>query len=222
MREIKEFSTVNSEKGNGTETEWISVLNKFDIDEEESKGACEEIIKNYNSETRAYHNMKHIENLLKFINQRKGNIKDYDSMRLAVWFHDVVYDTKAKDNEEQSAIYARRTLEKLGIPEDIIMKVEKLILATFKHENIDNNGDCSIFLDGDLSVLSEDDVTYDLYAKSIRKEYSWVPEEQYRKGRKQILESFLKRERIYFTDEMFEKFEASARENLKREIRSLE
>lgn len=222
MGEIKEPGMMNGGNENENKKEWFSIFDKFSVEKRKSEEAFDKISKDYGSENRFFHDIKHVENLLKFFNQRKDSIRDYDSMRLAAWFHDAVYDVEAANNEEQSAIYARRILKELGIPEDVIVKVEKLILATFKHENADNDNDCSIFLDGDLSILGGDDAVYDAYAKSIWQEYSRIASrEYYKQRRKQVLENFLKRERIYFTNEMFEKFEDKARKNIEREIKSL-
>lgn len=223
MGEIKEPVMMNGENENENKKEWFSVFDKFGVEKRKSEEAFDKISKDYGSENRFFHNIEHVENLLKFFEQRKETINDYDSMRLAAWFHDVVYDAKATDNEKQSAAYARKILGELGIPEDVIVKVEELILATFKHENANNDDDCSIFLDGDLSILGGDDAVYDAYAKSIWQEYSQIASrEYYKQRRKQVLENFLKRERIYFTNKMFEKFEDKARKNIEREIKSLE
>ena len=43
----------------------------------------------------------------------------------------------------------------------------------------------------------------------------------YNPGRKKVLEHFLKRESLYFTDSFKNEYEIQARENLKREIELL-
>jgi hypothetical protein len=53
------------------------------------------------------------------------------------------------------------------------------------------------------------------YAAKIRQEYAWVPEPQYRDGRRRVLESFLSRPRIYHH---LGHLEASARRNVATEI----
>ncbi len=44
-------------------------------------------------------------------------VHDYVAVCLAVWFHDAIYDTRRKDNEEQSAAYARAVLTPQGVSE---------------------------------------------------------------------------------------------------------
>lgn len=179
------------------------------------------IAEEYQAENRSYHNFEHVENLLSFLNERKQEIRDLDGVKFAAWFHDVVYDTGAKDNEEKSAQYAQNYLEQLGIPEEIIAHVVALIMATVKHEVIENDYDSAIFLDADLAILGASEENYDKYAAKIRKEYAWVPDEEYKAGRIKVLKSFLERPRIYFTEEAGKELEQQARANTEREITRL-
>jgi predicted metal-dependent HD superfamily phosphohydrolase len=105
-----------------------------------------------------------------------------------------------------------------GVNADTIAEVKRLILATKTHKADDDDTDCKILLDADLSVLGSSPELYDLYSAAIRKEYHWVTEADYRTGRKLVLENFLKRERIYYTEYMHQKYEVLARENITREI----
>ena len=176
------------------------------------------IAEEYQAENRSYHNFEHIENSLSFLDERRQEIRDLTGVKLAMWFHDVVYDTKANDNEERSAQYAQNYLEQLGIPEEIIAHVVALIRATVKHEAIENDSDSAIFLDADLAILGVSEENYDKYAAKIRKEYAWVSDEEYRTGRLKVLKSFLNRPRIYFTEEAGKELEQQARANIEREI----
>ncbi|MFA5128825.1 MAG: hypothetical protein WC445_02525 [Patescibacteria group bacterium] len=194
----------------------------FDIDKRES--ALElfgKIVEKYESEDRAYHNLEHIKNFLVFLEKFEQKIKDARGLKLAAWLHDVVYDTRAKDNEEQSAKYAEDYLKSLGVSGEITNHVIALIRATANHKLIGDDPDSEIFLDGDLAILGSSDDEYDSYAKKIRQEYAWVPDDQYREGRRKILENFLNTPRIYFTEEAGKELEQRARKNLKREIDSL-
>lgn len=159
--------------------------------------------------------------MLSFLQAYEQEIKDATGVKLAVYFHDIVYDTKAKDNEEQSAQHTQNYLTRLGIPEDAASYVLTLIRATAKHEVIENDTDSAIFLDADLAILGSSEEDYDKYAAKIRKEYSWVPEDQYRIGRKKVLQDFLKRPRIYFTELAGKELEQQARINIEREIAGL-
>jgi predicted metal-dependent HD superfamily phosphohydrolase len=102
-------------------------------------------------------------------------------------------------------------------PSDTIDEAARLILLTRTHEAGPDDRAGRTLLDADLAVLSADEPAYDAYADAIRREYAWVPEADYRAGRRRVLERFLVRPRIYFTMEMAEA-EPKARANLRREI----
>ena len=159
--------------------------------------------------------------MLRLINSSQEQIQDDESVCFAVWFHDVIYDTRRSDNEEQSAEFAERALLKLNAPPEVINRTKQLILATNKHRADGLGSDAEVFLDADLSILGTSEQVYLEYSTAIRREYEWVPLALYREKRKGLLESFLTRERIYLTDEMRTRCEAQARQNLAREIRSL-
>jgi len=72
-----------------------------------------------------------------------------------------------------------------------------------------------------LAILGASAADYDRYARAIREEYAWVPEQDYRAGRRRILEGFLERERLFYMPPLFERLEMSARANLRREIERL-
>lgn len=179
------------------------------------------ISKEYGSDKRSYHTLDHVRNLLEFLEKYRQQISDWHSVRLATWFHDVVYNTEKHDNEAQSAEYAKKFLEQLSVEKNTIDRVVALIQATAKHEEVADDPDSKYFLDGDLSILGADEKSYDEYADKIRQEYNFVPIDDYKKGRTMVLENFLKRDRIYFSNEMGQDSEEQARKNLKREIEKL-
>jgi len=176
----------------------------------------------YSEKSRFYHNLIHIKLLLDLYETLKDQIQERDAIRFSIWFHDVVYDTKRNDNEEESARLAFETLGGLNVNAKTIKLVQELILATKDHDGRTFSEDAKLFLDMDLAILGMSREMYEEYSKAIREEYSWVPELTYRKGRKKILESFMDREKIYFTAVMQKRFEEQARRNINEEIQSLE
>ena len=175
----------------------------------------------YSLEGRFYHNLSHIKALLHLFESLKHLIEDPKAIRFAIWFHDVIYDTKRSDNEEKSADVAADVLSKLSVDTKTIDYVRQLILATKTHSDAALSEDAKVFLDIDLSILGVSSETYKEYSKAIRKEYSWVPGFMYRSGRKKILKGFIKREAIFSTAEMNKRFEAQARINIDDELRTL-
>jgi len=93
-------------------------------------------------------------------------------------------------------------------------------LAT-KHNKATNDSDTKYLIDIDLAILGSSSDRYDLYRTNIRKEYAWVKKSAYAMGRKNILENFLRKKRIYLTDYFYEKYEIAARSNITDEIRAM-
>lgn len=209
------------ERADRLKQDFRNIFVGMSIDSADIDSLYQKIIEAYRDTERAYHTLEHVESLLSFLRNAKADIKDWTVVQLAAWFHDSVYDTKASDNEEQSAQLARSELEQLSMADEIIRHVEQFIRATAKHQVIEGDEDSAIFLDGDLAILGASDEAYDRYAAKIRQEYSWVPDEQYKAGRKRILEGFLSRPRIYYTESAHSTLDSQARENLQREIKQL-
>ena len=109
-------------------------------------------------------------------------------IELAIWFHDAVYDPKAGDNEERSADWAFRAMQDARCPADAIEAVRSMVLATKTH--IAATEDEALLLDIDLGITAPFE-RFQRYDSQIRLEYEWVPLEQYRAARKDVLQGFL-------------------------------
>ncbi|MEW5858231.1 MAG: hypothetical protein AB1861_12745 [Cyanobacteriota bacterium] len=199
------------------QSRWESLLQPFQVEQEIGQKVLLDLFQTYSSAGRYYHTLEHIKQVLATINNLRSLSQNYAAIEFAAWFHDAIYNPKAKDNEEKSAEYAGNVLKTLHIPSSTIEAVYSLIIKTKKHQNIDGI-DSKIFLDADLSILGASASKYRIYAQLIRKEYLWLSLEEYRTGRKQVLQSFLERERIYFTEKMFLDLEQQARQNIREEI----
>ena len=180
--------------------------------------AFADLVARYAEPARHYHTLDHIRAVLDSIDSLWPDAPP--SLLLAAWLHDVVYDPRAADNEIRSADYARALLQTIGVSSDTIDETTRLILLTRSHEtDLDDRPGCTL-LDADLAILAADELAYDAYAEAIRREYAWVPEPDYRAGRRQVLERFLVRPRLFFTLMMTDA-EPRARANLAREIARL-
>lgn len=201
--------------------QWQRTLSGFEVDQVAAQKAFNLLVEAYSSSDRYYHTLKHIYHVLKIIDNLQAYTRNLATVQLAAWFHDVIYDTKAQNNEERSADYACQLLSSLGIPFSNITAVTRLIINTKNHQAAADDFDSQVLLDADLAILAANPVYYREYANAIRQEYAWVSEAEYIVGRKQVLERFLQRQRIYFTTLMFEVGEKAARYNLNAEIQRL-
>ena len=172
----------------------------------------------YNEDGRYYHDFNHVDRVLTVADQLSPYAHDFTAVQLALWFHDVVYDPRATDNEEESAVYAAAALQRLQLPRDTIDEVLRLILATKTHIAADGDVDAQVVLDADLAALGTEWPQYLQDSGDIRQEYAYVPEPTYRQRRRRILAGFLQRERIYQTELLFTERETRARQNIAREM----
>ncbi|MGM3307065.1 HD domain-containing protein [Anabaena sp. WFMT] len=199
---------------------WQHTLQSFNVDQITANKAFFQLVSVYSSPSRHYHTLQHIYSVLNTIETFKTYVQDLPSVQLAAWFHDVVYDTHAQDNEEKSAVYAANMLKKLAIPDINIIQVKRLILCTKNHQADDL--DSQILLDADLAILAATPIQYQEYAQAIRQEYAWVSEAEYITGRGKVLEHFLQRQSIYLTPLMLESSEELARFNIRTELKFLQ
>lgn len=61
----------------------------------------------YSEPHRHYHNFHHIADSLAEFDRARHLAREPLAVELAIWFHDTVYDTRAGNNEEQSAELGR-------------------------------------------------------------------------------------------------------------------
>jgi len=164
---------------------------------------------------RAYHTIEHLEQGLALLAEFRHLAARPAELELAWYFHDVVYDPLRADNEERSAEMAKVALLGAGAAPALADRVAELILHT-RHTAEPPDPDSRLLIDIDLAILGADPDRYAAYEKAIRDEYGFVPAALFRRKRREILASFLARPRLYATPELFERFEAQARENLRR------
>lgn len=199
-------------------TRWQALLNDLGLPTSRGAMPFELLQQQYATEQRVYHCLEHVLNMLDVIDTLSPFATDPGAVRLAAWFHDVVYDPAATDNEEQSAAFAARVLPELGLEPERISEVQRLILLTKEHRVEAGDGNGAVLVDADLAILGEQRLVYQGYARAIRAEYGWVPDAEYRQGRLRVLRRFLERDHIYHTPPMRQQREARARRNLAQEI----
>ena len=174
---------------------------------------------------RHYQTWDQIEALLRWFEARRNHLHDPLSVELAILFHDAAYDPTRSDNEAESARLLKDT-DLPGVSDAVQARAVRMIEATARHEIPDglepaDQSDMAEFLDMDLSILGARSEVFDAYEDAIRREYAFVPEALYREARRGILQRFLERDRLYFSDWGRERFEATARINLAASIAAL-
>lgn len=183
----------------------------------ESDPAYERLEVAYAEAGRSYHTMAHVLDCLARLDEA-AKPATRDLVEAAIWFHDVVYDSRHTDNEERSAEWAANELASAG--EGVARRVADLVRIT-AHTTPAGDPDGALLCDIDLSILGRSAEEFDQYQRRIREEYAWVPAPAYRAGRARILTSLLERERLYLTPYFYDRFESAARENIRRALEEL-
>jgi predicted metal-dependent HD superfamily phosphohydrolase len=169
---------------------------------------------------RAYHTIHHIAHCLDELDEVRALAADPVAVEMALWYHDAVYDPRAKDNEARSAAWARRAAAAMGLAPERGERVAGLILVS-THTGPADDPDAALFADIDLSILGRPSAVFAEYERGVRREYSWVPGFVFRTKRSAILKSFLDRPSVYATSHFRRKYEEMARLNLTVSLKQL-
>ncbi len=194
---------------------WNDLLYAWSVAPALAARVFEDVYEHYREPGRYYHTLDHIRHMLNCVDCLGSRARNLNAVKLATWLHDVIYNSRALDNEERSADFARRLCEELSIPD--VTHVALLILKTKTHESGDDP-DARVLLDADLAILGASEPAYQAYADNVRQEYAWVPEREYRSGRRQVLTKFLARPTIFH---FLTHLEEPARHNVTAEIARL-
>lgn len=196
---------------------WQKLATKYTDNNQLVRELWKEIENSYTAQNRHYHNLAHLSYMVDHTTNYHSKLSDPDTVLFSIFYHDIVYNTMRQDNEQKSADLARKRLSQLQVPDDNITRCGTQIVATQNHAP-SNDADTNYLLDFDLAILGENPIIYREYTQKIRKEYARYPDFLYRRGRKKVLQHFLAMNRIFGTDAFYERYEQTARDNLKAEL----
>lgn len=155
----------------------------------------ENLITRYSEPHRRYHTTKHLQQVLTMIDQL---VDDHDIflVRLAAWFHDAVYAIPPGQvsNEEASARLALRELSRVGLEQEDLNQVARLVRMTETHVPGPRDPEGELLCDADLAILASDPSDYADYVAAVREEYAQLPEEEFLAGRLAVLTELADRE----------------------------
>eukprot|EP01029_Cantina_marsupialis_P020568 TRINITY_DN4832_c0_g1_i1.p1 TRINITY_DN4832_c0_g1~~TRINITY_DN4832_c0_g1_i1.p1 ORF type:complete len:220 (+),score=45.40 TRINITY_DN4832_c0_g1_i1:162-821(+) len=207
------------------EMQWSELALSMKWDIVQSSLCFSQLIDLWSEPHRGYHNTEHLFQSLEKFNYIAGKCENPNLMRIAIWFHDAIYDPKAKNpqNEKESAELAVKWLKVFGSSIDIQNVVYEAIMATADHKNIDIfsiSHDTACLLDADLSVLgAESWEEFKKYEDGIRFEYSFVPLIDYKVKRAAVLKNLLNTSStVYITPEAQALWEENAIRNVNKLI----
>ncbi|HEX5006315.1 MAG TPA: hypothetical protein VFV70_04335 [Hyphomonadaceae bacterium] len=183
--------------------------------------AFDDLLGRHVERQRRYHGLSHLSSLFYLMALHAPHIPPGTAPRLAIWWHDAIYDPRTRDNEERSAELAREHLTRLGAPAALIQTTANLILMTKNHWSGPSAGDGDYFLDADIAILGAPPQVYDRYAADVRHEYAWALDPAWRAGRSAFLRAAVARPRLYRTDAFETAYAQQARINMHTELVSL-
>jgi predicted metal-dependent HD superfamily phosphohydrolase len=166
---------------------------------------------------RRYHDLAHLAAVLGVIGELDGTATDPVAVRLAAWYHDVVYEPTSSDNEQVSAERARAGLRGL-VPDERLAEVERLVRLTAGHDPDPDDANGAVLCDADLAVLAGPPEAYAAYASAVREEYAHLSDDDFTRGRIAVLESLLALPALYRTPEAARQWSATATANLTAEL----
>ena len=197
--------------------QWDDLMQFYGLNSVQTEAVYNDLVARYEDDGRYYHNLKHIQNVLEIIESVRVIAADLEAIKLAAWFHDVIYDPAATDNEEQSVILFNKLAHNI-LPETVIQKVSKIIKATL---HIDNPEDLdeAFMLDIDLSSIAGSWQRFTKDNSNLRREAKDQDCRDYCEKKISFFNMLLDKDRIYFTDFFHAAFEEKARHNMENYIR---
>ena len=184
----------------------------------------EELLTRWSEPHRNYHAPTHLSAVLRGVGTlaRAGELEPGHRpvVTLAAWFHDAVYAGVAGADEEESATLAEARLAPL-LPGHVVEETARLVRLTTHHDPDPADRRGAVLVDADLEVLARTPESYAQYTAAVRADYRHVAEEDFRRGRAQVLERLLDTPSLFRTATGVQRWEPQARVNLARELEQL-
>jgi len=185
-------------------------------------GAGAGLLVRWSEPHRHYHDVAHLDAVLRNVDELSAVATEIDVVRLGGWFHDAVYDPSVADNEARSALLAHKVLTGLRVDDAVVSEVTRLVTLTTTHAPEPDDLSGAVLCDADLAVLASDDAGYERYTDAVRAEYAHLDDATFAAGRARILRSLLDRPALFSTENGRTAWESAARANVRRELAALE
>jgi predicted metal-dependent HD superfamily phosphohydrolase len=175
--------------------------------------AWSKVERHYSEPHRVYHDRQHLAHCLEQLDLADGLINRPEAVEMAIWFHDIINEPSASENEQRSADYFR-DLAGGQADRGFIETIARLILVT-THRGEPTELDQQFICDIDLASFGCPWECFMRDSTAVKAEFIGTEEEYYR-GKKAFLKAMLARQKIFLTDFFNERYEQQARENIQR------
>lgn len=177
-----------------------------------------DLLRRWSEPHRRYHTTDHLRAVLDAVDVLAHHAADTTAVRLAAWFHDAVYQGRPGEDEIASARLAAATLPAAGVGEERVREVVRLVELTSSHDADRGDANGAVLCDADLSILGGEPAEYAAYASAVRAEYPHVSDQDFRRGRAEVLRRLLALDPLYRTPTAADRWAAAARRNLTAEL----
>ena len=188
-----------------------------------------DLISRWNAKGRILHNTRHLIKTLARIDEIASTAHDPEVLRVALWYQGAVLNRsfdvfqRGTDSDEQefSALYhARSRMETLGLNEDVISRIQELMMALFTHRADPSDMDAQVLIDADLGMLAASPQDFKRFRESLREECPDLCDTDYVRARRLAIKKILAREQIFHSP-LALAWEETARANLEAESAKL-
>lgn len=183
-----------------------------------------DLLQRWSEPHRAYHTVEHLLHCLDSLSVLGSELGSEAmvprTVALAAWFHDAVHTGAAAEPGEDERASARLAEELLpGLVEfDEVAEVASLVRVTIDHAPSTDDVNGALLSDADLSILGSEPEAYRRYLRNVRREYGDVGAEEFRAGRRAVVEGLLAKDSLYATDTGRQLWADRATQNLQSEL----
>ena len=127
----------------------------------------EDVLSRYSEPHRHYHTAQHLAECFEKVQAIISLAEHPAEVKVGLWFHDAIYDTRRHDNEQRSADWARRAAHELGASAESAQRIYDL--SMFTRPAAEPVGiDAQVLVDADLSILGAQPARFQEYEAQAR------------------------------------------------------
>ena len=189
-----------------------------------------DLAERWSAPERPMHNVRRLMNTLTHIDEISSSAHDPDILRVAAWYHGAFLNKaleiklggfQANFASTRCVDHAHNRLTNLGVPEEVVARVDELIAFLTRHRAPRTDFDAQVLVDADLACLACSPQDYKKLRTSLRAELSELDDLQFTKARMALVKKLLSYETIYQSP-LGSAWEDTARANLEVELTRLE
>lgn len=176
---------------------------------EHKMNALNVLTKQYTEPHRHYHTLEHIAYM--FNTAKEYGVELNEAQRLAIWWHDAVYELGSPINENDSVVLMKNTID---LSDDLLVRATDIIFDTQSH--VPKTQESAIVCDLDMFVFADNFNVHHRYTQQIQREFKDIPRDEYRTGRIKFLQKLRDTPILY--SNMFGKYRLHAVHAIDKEI----